>query len=83
MNENEGVVQNLKDAGCDGETIHAFVEKLRAGKIEDGLRLLAKHRRTLLDNLHKKQQQIDGLDYLIHTMQKKHQAKGACDNANN
>lgn len=66
----EAIIQNLKDAGCDSETIHAFVEDIRSDRTEEGMRLLAAHRRSVLDELHKEQKKIDCLDYLVYTMKK-------------
>ena len=45
--------------------IMAFIEDIRNDKIIEGLKLLAIHRRSLLDELHKKQKQIDCLDYKL------------------
>lgn len=74
-NQNENaIIQNLKDAGCDDKTIHTFMEDIRDDKIDAGLSLLATHRRSLLDNLHREQKQINCLDYLVYTMQKKAKA---------
>lgn len=71
-NQNENaIIQNLKDAGCDDKTIRAFMEDIQEDKIEAGLKLLATHRRSLLDDLHREQKQIDCLDYLVFTIQKK------------
>ncbi len=60
MDENK-IVQNLKDAGCEQSFIDEFL-KLEKFKQLD---LLAKHKSNLLDNLHKNQKQIDCLDFLI------------------
>lgn len=65
------IIQNLKDAGCDDEIIQGFMEALRDDKIDAGLKLLATHRRSLLEDIHKEQKQIDCLDYLVFTMQKR------------
>ncbi len=69
-NEENRIIQNLKDAGCDNDTITAFVEDVRKQNITQGLQLLSMHRQTLLDNLHKEQKQIDCLDYLIYKIKK-------------
>ncbi len=68
-NEN-AIVQNLIDAGCGQEFIAEFMEDLRAENTSKSLKLLAAHRRLLLDNLHKEQKRIDCLDYLVYTMTK-------------
>ena len=66
----EAIIQNLMDAGCDKAVITAFVEDIHAEKIAEGLKLLAVHRRSLLDELHKEQKRIDCLDYLVYKMEK-------------
>ncbi len=68
-NEN-AIVQNLIDAGCGQEFIAEFMEDLRTENTSKSLKLLAAHRRMLLDNLHKEQKRIDCLDYLVYTMTK-------------
>lgn len=67
-NNDEAIIRNLVDAGCDRDTITAFVEDIHEEKITEGLKLLATHRRFLLDELHKEQKRIDCLDYLIYKM---------------
>lgn len=66
----EVIIENLQDAGCNKETISAFVEKLEKGEIKAGICTLEAHRRVLLDDLHKNQKQIDCLDYLVYQIQK-------------
>lgn len=71
----QALIQNLKDAGCDCKIIEAFVEDFRQNKIAEGLKLLAIQRRSLLENLHKKQKQIDCLDYLVYQLEKVQKTK--------
>ncbi len=61
MDEN-AMIQNLKDAGCDAGTIQEFLDDLHEGKQALGLKCLATHHRALL---HEDQQRIDCLDYLV------------------
>lgn len=71
MRENqstEAIIQNLKDAGCDSETIENFMADLQKGKEANGLKRLAVHRKNLLDSLHREQKCIDCLDYLVYQM---------------
>lgn len=68
-NEN-AIVQNLIDAGCEEDFITEFMEALRKDNISKDLKLLQAHRRSLLDNLHKEQKRIDCLDYLVYRMTK-------------
>lgn len=64
------LIQNLKDAGCDAQTIENFMSDLHKGKEESSLKRLAIHRKKLLDSIHKEQKQIDCLDYLVYQMSK-------------
>lgn len=71
LNESsESIIQNLKDAGCDSETIEKFMLDLQKGKEANGLKRLAAHRKNLLDSLHREQKCIDCLDYLVYQMKK-------------
>lgn len=71
INESEkSIIQNLKDAGCNSETIENFMADLQAGKKSSGLKRLAAHRKDLLDSLHKEQKCIDCLDYLVYQLKK-------------
>ena len=66
--QEQAVVTNLVDAGCDNELIEQFMDLLTTGKKEAGLSLLAKHRQFLLDCYHADQKRIDCLDYLVYKM---------------
>ena len=70
-NSEEAIIRNLKDAGCDEDMIITFMEDMKKNRLDEGLKLLETHRRSLLADLHKEQKQIDCLDYLVYTMQKK------------
>ncbi len=69
MNEAK-VRQNLIDAGCDSATINDFFQIVGAGQLTRRLMLLQRHRKKLLDGIHKWQHEIDCLDYLITQMEK-------------
>ena len=66
----EAIVQNLMDAGCSSETVSAFLEEMKEGKLTESLRLLKKHRRYLLEFMHREEKKIDCLDYLLYELQK-------------
>ncbi len=66
------LLRNLKDAGCDAETVEKYFQLRRAGKTRDEFRLLAKQRSLLLAGLHEFQRKIDSLDYLLYDMKTKH-----------
>lgn len=69
----ESIIQNLKDAGCDSETIEKFMADLQKGKKASSLKRLAVHRKKLLDSLHREQKCIDCLDYLVYQMKKENE----------
>lgn len=66
----EKILRNLKDAGCESETVTLFLQLQKNGKTGDQLCLLARHRKKLLDGLHSEQAKLDCLDYLICQMKK-------------
>lgn len=66
----EAMIQNLKDAGCDSETIQEFTAKIKKESKEEGILLLERYRRSLLDVLHTDQRKIDCLDYLVYQLKK-------------
>lgn len=70
VNDENAIVQNLIDAGCGQEFIAEFMDGFRKNNISEDLKLLAAHRRLLLDNLHMEQKRIDCLDYLAYKMEK-------------
>ena len=66
----QAVITNLIDAGCDDTQIEQFMGLIAQGKEREGLDLLAKHRKHLLDCYHADQKKIDCLDYLVYSMRK-------------
>lgn len=66
----EAILCNLRDAGCEEDTIQKFMVLFHAGKMTDGLKCLAAHRRFLLEDLHASQKRIDCLDYLVYVIKK-------------
>lgn len=65
------VRQNLIDAGCDQQTTDSCMACFDEGNMAKMLPALAKHRRALLEALHREQKHIDCLDYLVYTIEKK------------
>lgn len=60
------VIQNLKDAGIDSESIITFMPLWQNGNDTEILNILSRHRCSLLENLHAYQERIDCLDYLMY-----------------
>lgn len=69
------VRQNLIDAGCDKQTTEDCLACFEEGNEKKLLLELAKHRRSLLEALHKEQKHIDCLDYLVYTIQRDEKLK--------
>lgn len=64
----EGIRQNLIDAGCDEAFIAQFDACLCDKKQCE--KMLAAHRKELLDEVHAKERCISCLDYLVFMMRK-------------
>lgn len=62
--------QNLLDTGCDPKTIEQCMALAQGEKTSELLRLLSCHRKALLAAVHRSQQQIDRLDYLVYKTEK-------------
>lgn len=69
--EQERTIQNMKDAGCNEDTINRFLLCDQAGDIKGELKVLSNHRKALLDEIHKGQKEIDCLDYLVYQIEKR------------
>ena len=68
--EEDRVLCNLRDAGCDETMMKQFFRLQKDGRRQEQYRLLSMHRAQLLDRLHVSQHMIDCLDYLIYAMKK-------------
>jgi len=68
----QSVIMNLKDAGCNPETVEEFLALDGEGKIGEQLKLLARQRQQLLEQVHREEKCIDCLDYLVHKLNKKY-----------
>lgn len=71
--EQRALLQNLIDAGCDRRLTEKIAELLNENKANEALSLLAKHRKSVLDNCHAEQKKIDCLDYLVYRLKKENQ----------
>ncbi len=70
QDKKEALIQNLQDAGCNQKLIDKFFNLLEQKQFDQIYILLRKYRNTLLDNIHKRQKEIDILDYLIVDLKK-------------
>lgn len=71
MQSKDALVRNLEDAGCRGEALARFKTLCADERTEDMLRLLLCYRCELLEALHKNQERLDTLDYLIYHLKRK------------
>lgn len=63
------IKQNLKDAGCDGDTIDCILECCVNGNIKKRKKVISQHRKKLLEQVHEGQRQIDCLDYFSYRIE--------------
>lgn len=64
------IEQNLMDAGCDKEFIEKFINLTETQQTTEMLRMLADHRKNLLDSIHSDERKIYCLDYLVNKLKK-------------
>lgn len=60
--------QTLKDIGCDKQQVLYCLTLWREGKITEVLRSLICYRTALLDTVHREQDKLECLDFLIYRM---------------
>lgn len=67
-----GMIHSLLEAGMDMEKIKAFMKLFYENKRDKSgqIQILRKQRFLLLDEIHKKQQSLDELDYMIGQLKK-------------
>lgn len=65
---------NLKAAGFGNSAAEEYLACWRAGETKQQLTLLGKKRAALLRQIHRRERQIDCLDYLVYRIE--HQAPG-------
>lgn len=67
-NSVESLLESLQDVGCTPQQIESIATAIAVGDKETARRLLRRHRRTLMDELHISQQKVDRLDFLIYSL---------------
>lgn len=72
------VEQNLRDAGCSAADVERLLRLMEEGKTAELLQSLKCQRCRLIEDLHKQQQKVDCLDYLIYQLKKCACAKAKC-----
>ncbi|MCM1087525.1 MAG: hypothetical protein NC419_05165 [Muribaculaceae bacterium] len=66
----EDVIQNLKDAGCNQETIKCFMECMEQDDVSGQMHLMEEHRKCLLNKVHEEEKKITCLDYLVYQVER-------------
>lgn len=64
------IYQNLLDAGCDQQTVKQCMTFVKDARYVDMIPILTKHRKALPGVIHKGQEQINCLDYLLYKLKK-------------
>ncbi len=72
----EELEANLKAAGCGEELIGHFFAEMEKNNFCQAMKLLAEHRKNLLEQFHGCKCCIDCLDYLVFQMEKDRAEKG-------
>ena len=71
LGEEERPLRNPRDADCDEGVIETCMRLHKEGRETELLRLLAKHKASLLNKVHSSQHRVDCLDYLAYEIKKK------------
>lgn len=64
------LLQNLQDAGCDSKLVYNCIALADKSNITGLIKLLKDYRTCLLNKVHKSQDELDSLDFLIYKLQK-------------
>ena len=70
INKVQLLYQNLQDAGCTPEMIQKCMELDAEQNYVDLLFQLSQYRKTLLEQVHLRQKELDCLDFLIYRLKK-------------
>ncbi len=68
----EALIRNLKDAGCDPDTMARFMDCYKKGDYQNQIRMLEICRDALLENVHQGEKKISCLDYLVYQIERQH-----------
>lgn len=69
--QDNALIQNLHDAGCSQQLIEEFMRSRQEKNMFYQIRILVKQRNLLLEALHKDQNKLDCLDYLLFQLKKR------------
>lgn len=66
----QDMMQDLRDLGCDQQTVERFGRLGVLGDTQGQLELLSHYRKGLLEKVHQRERQICCLDYLTYQLEK-------------
>lgn len=64
------LLQRLLDLDCDKKQAEQIAALVLEGNIETAYLLLRRHRKQLMDDLHKSEKRVDDLDFLVYKIDK-------------
>lgn len=70
LNKKEMIHQCLIDSGCGENEIQICMSLLQQGEIQKLRDQLSAYKKCLMNEIHKKQKEVDCVDYLIHSLGK-------------
>ncbi len=69
-NKQAVLLENLQDAGCDCDLVEQCMDCCDEGELKKMLPKLRAFRTCLLESIHKEQDKLESLDYLIYQLEK-------------
>ena len=63
-------IRNLNELGCSNEMTIEIANFVKTNNMDDAAKLLRQHKRLLLDELHKSENKVDLLDFLLYQLKK-------------
>lgn len=66
----DGWEQSLLDAGCGKDRTRQLLLLLEENRVQEAIGILRCQRCCLMETIHREQQKVDSLDYLIYQLKK-------------
>lgn len=64
------IIENMKDFGCDEETIHKFIDCFEKHDKAGQKKILKDCRDKIMNDLHENQKKVDLLDYMAYQLER-------------
>lgn len=68
--ETKDLIQRLCELGCDKKQAEQITKFVQSGDNETAHLLLRRHRKLLMEDLHKSERRVDDLDFLLYQISK-------------